>query len=382
MINRYLMSLIICCLLASGAAMANWPQWLGEEINTHHQADWKIEPAGNSVTFIPRGEQPKVWVLISRKAHSYDTALSTMLTVFRRELSSATFRVFLLPDNPATLKRWIQVAEENANLIYTVGSKATVAMHKVYAGGKLPVVSVNAKDPVLLGLTNSYETSGDNFAFTSLNLPADITFSFLRRFKPELTQIGILYAKSNTSAYLTQYLPLKEEAEQHGVQVFPIEVDEGVRGGSLQAVMKHQVAAMKATDPELENSLLWLTGSSSLLDRVDDIYTFSDKLPMLTVVPDAVNGSENSALMSVGVSFENNAHQAALYGIRILRDGEEPASLPVGLLSPPDISISFKQAERINVQIPFVLIEMASDIYAHNGGMIRAAGMSMETSDL
>ncbi|MCV5837905.1 hypothetical protein OFN62_33750, partial [Escherichia coli] len=81
-------------------------------------------------------------------------------------------------------------------------------------------------DPVLLGLTDNYHSSGNNFAYTSLNLPADITLSFLRRFKPSLTQIGVLYAKSNTSAYLTQFLPLQKEAEKQGLTVFPIEVDE------------------------------------------------------------------------------------------------------------------------------------------------------------
>lgn len=83
--------------------------------------------------------------------------------------------------------------------------------------------------------------------------------------------------------------------------------------------------------------------------------------------------------MSVGVGFENNAHQAALYGIEVLKKGADPASLPVGVLSPPDISISFKQAGRVDTQLPFVLIEMASDIYSQDGKLVRSSGMSMES---
>nr|AKN38697.1 hypothetical protein [Vibrio splendidus] len=45
---------------------------------------------------------------------------------------------------------------------------------------------------------------------------------------------------------------------------------------------------------------------------------------------------------------------------------------------PPDIAISFKQAERVNTPVPFVLLEMASDIYASDGSVVRSAGMSME----
>ena len=379
MIIRSYNLLIIIMLMVVTPAIAAWPNWLGEDLN--NDDIWQVNADQNFVEFIPYAEYPKVWVLVSRKAQSYDTALGAILKVYRQELSAATFRVFLLPNEPEQLQSWLKKAEKEANLIYTVGSKATVAVHQLYAGGQLPVVSVNAKDPVLLGLTDSYKSSHNNFAYTSLNLPANITLSFLSRFKPKLRQIGVLYAKTNTSAYVTQFLPLKQEAEANGISIFAIEVDESQPESTLNAVMNKQVSLMGKQDPHFEHSLLWLTGSSSLLSRIDDIYLSSKQLPLLTVVPNAVNNSEHSALMSVGVGFENNAHQAALYGIKILRDNIKPQELPVGVLSPPDISISFKQVDRLNTTIPFVLLEMASDIYADNGEMIRSAGMSMEKSN-
>lgn len=363
-------------LLPSSQALAAVPDWLGADLEQSSKHSWETVSNGQYVDFIPRNKYPKVWVLVSRKAKSYDTALATMLNVFRRELGNATFRVFLLPDSDEEIFQWTVLAESKADLIYTVGSKATVRLHRLYAGKRLPVVSVNAKDPVLLGLTDGYKTSHNNFAFTSLNLPADITLNFLLKFKPELNQIGVLYAKKNTSAYLTQYLPLKKEAQKRGIDVVTFEVDESQATSSLQTVMESQIATMQAAGAE--QSILWLTGSSSLLSRVDEINEWAQNIPLLTVVPDAVNNTEQSALMSVGVSFENNAHQAALYGISILRDGIKPQALPVGVLSPPDISINFQQAEAIQAKIPFVLIEMASDLYAPNGNTIRAAGMTMQ----
>ncbi|PKF79721.1 hypothetical protein CW749_08435 [Vibrio sp. vnigr-6D03] len=373
--------LLLVNVLLSPMSHAEWPEWLGEHLKKEKRAQWEINANDSDVLFSPRGEHPMVWVLVSRKADSYDVALSTILKVYRREMPSVSFRVFLLPNTMAGLRDWSLRAEKEASLIYTVGSRATVLLHKAYSGGKLPVVSVNAKDPVLMGLTDNYKTSGNNFAYTSLNLPAGVTLSFLRRFRPDLTQIGVLYAKSNTSAYLTQYLPLKNEAEKQGIRIFPIEVDEREPERSLGRVMREQVNAMKVDDQSLSNSLLWLTGSSSLLNRIDEINIYSEFLPLLTAVPDAVNGTAQSALMSVGVGFDNNAHQAALYGLDILKTGIAPASLPVGVLSPPDISISFKQAERVNTQVPFVLIEMASDIYARDGSVVRSSGMSMEHNE-
>ncbi|ASG07535.1 hypothetical protein CEQ50_08135 [Vibrio anguillarum] len=371
--------LLLALTAFSSVSLADWPEWLGERLQAEKVVQWEINANDNDVLFAPRGEYPMVWVLVSRKADAYDVALSTILKVFRREMPNVSFRAFLLPKSQEELAAWTKAADKKANMIYTVGSSATVSLHKIYAGGKLPVVSVNAKDPVLLGLTDNYHSSGNNFAYTSLNLPADITLSFLRRFKPSLTQIGVLYAKSNTSAYLTQFLPLQKEAEKQGVKVFPIEVDENNPELALQHVMQTTIESMKVNDGNLCQSLLWLTGSSSLLNRLDEINLHSEPLPLLTAVPDAVNGTQQSALMSVGVGFENNAHQAAFYGIEVLKKGVDPGSLPVGVLSPPDISISFKQAGRVDTQLPFVLIEMASDIYSQDGKLVRSAGMSMES---
>ncbi|WP_371976758.1 ABC transporter substrate binding protein [Enterovibrio norvegicus] len=360
------------------ATPLDWPEWMGETVKLAAKDDWTFEGTNGELQISPRKSAPTVWVIVSRKAASYDTALLTMLNVYKQEFDSISFNVVKLPETVDELKQVLDSADQQAQLIYTVGSKATVAVHKIYQGGKLPVVSVNAKDPVLMGLLDDYRGSGDNFAFTSLNLPANVTLSFLLKYMPELSQIGVLYARSNKSAYLTQFLPLQQEAERRGIRVLGFEVDESIEDQTLERVMASEISTLKSQDAHLENTLLWLTGSSSLLARVDEINGLSQNLPLLTVVPEAVNGDEHSALMSVGVSFVNNAHQAALYGIRILRDGEKAGSLPVGVISPPDISISFRQAKRLEKAVPLVLLEMASDVYSENGGVVRSQGMSVE----
>ncbi|WP_407637576.1 ABC transporter substrate binding protein [Enterovibrio calviensis] len=364
--------------VSSYATPSDWPDWMGETVKLTAEEDWTFEGNDDELHIAPRKSNPTIWVIVSRKAASYDTALLTMLNVYQQEFDSVSFNVVKLPKTEVELEQVLDAAEQRAQLIYTVGSKATVAVHKQYQGGKLPVVSVNAKDPVLMGLIDNYRGSGDNFAFTSLNLPANVTLSFLLKYMPDLSQIGVLYARTNKSAYLTQFLPLQQEAERRGIRVLGFEVDESMEDQTLERVMASEISALKSQDPQLENTLLWLTGSSSLLARVDEINGLSQSLPLLTVVPEAVNGDEHSALMSVGVSFVNNAHQAALYGIRILRDGEKAGGLPVGVISPPDISISFRQAKRLEKAVPLVLLEMASDVYSENGSVVRSQGMSVE----
>ena len=373
---RVLLIWVACCLPTYAAT--EWPTWLGEELQPKTASHWRAEPVSEGVSFVPARSLSKILVLVSRKASSYDIALKTLLNVYSTQLPQVQWVVKHLPTDNAMLADLLYRAESEVDLVYTLGSKATVSVHKVYQGGLLPVVSVNSKDPVLLGLTDDYLGTGSNFAFTSLNLLADVTLRIMQRFNPELKQIGILYSRTNQSAYLTQFLPMKEFAEQVGITIVPIVVDESKSTMELKSVMSAAMTQLKQTDPELDNSLLWLTGSSSLLARVGEINQLSEQLALISAVPDVVNGTEASALMSFGVSFVNNATQAALYGIQILKKEVVVGDLPVGVISPPDISISFKQADRIQQSIPFELMEMASDVYGTDGRMIRSNGMSVE----
>ncbi|PSW05694.1 ABC transporter substrate-binding protein [Photobacterium lipolyticum] len=376
--------LIALAWSSSSFAVSQWPTWLGEDLQPLKSSHWQAKTSRDGVEFMPMESIPKILVIVSRQAISYDIALKTLLGIYSRELPQAHIMVRKLPaaeDSDDTQQLLIQMlldAEDKTSLIYTVGSKATVAVRHIYKGGKVPVVSVNAKDPVQLGLIESDQGSGDNFAFTSLNLSADVTLTFMKRFKPSLKQIGILYAKNNQSAYTTQYLPLKKVAEKNGVKIVPIIVDEEDPFLGLDVSMRRAIHELQQDDPTLGNSLLWLTGSSSLLSRMAEINAYSDGLAVISAVPDVVKSGPDSALMSFGVSFVNNAHQAGLYGLQILRGKVKPGELPVGHISPPDIAVSFEQAQRIGQQIPFVLMEMASDVYGTNGSVIRSKGKSMQ----
>ncbi len=361
-------------------AAPQWPEWLGEDLQPEHSSHWQAQTSAEGVTFVPAQSVPKVMFIVSRKSKSYDIALATLMGVFSRELPQAHLVVRLLPTGSDALARLLTDAEKQVHLIYTLGSKATVSVRRAYRGGKLPVVSVNAKDPVQLGLITDYQGSGDNFAFTSLNLPSDVTLAFLKRFNPELQQIGVLYAKANMSAYLTQYLPLKKVAQRSGLKIVPIVVQEDDPSHTLKVAMQKGITELQQEDVELKKTVLWLTGSSSLLARVDEINQYSRKLALISAVPDVVRQGQDSALMSFGASFVNNAHQAALYGLKVIRGETTPGDLPVGVISPPDIAINFEQAQRIDQAIPFVLMEMASEVYGTDGTTIRAQGKSVEES--
>ena len=81
-----------------------------------------------------------------------------------------------------------------------------------------------------------------------------------------------------------------------------------------------------------------------------------------------------SATLSIGISFESNAHLAALYGIKVLRGKAKVGDLKVGVVSPPDIAINFRKVRKIGLKMPFSFVEGANFIYDYDGQSVRAGG--------
>jgi putative ABC transport system substrate-binding protein len=104
----------------------------------------------------------------------------------------------------------------------------------------------------------------------------------------------------------------------------------------------------------------------------------ANNIPVVSLFPDLVRAGEVSAVLSVGVSFDSNSLLAALYGVRILQGEASPGELPVGVITPPDIAISFAKTREIDLKIPFAFFESATFIYDPNGELVREQGQPVE----
>ena len=138
---------------------------------------------------------------------------------------------------------------------------------------------------------------------------------------------------------------------------------------------------MRKSDPDLTKSLFWLTGSTSVFLEIKTINEYADRVPVISVVPEIVKAGPDTAAMAIGVSFESNAHLAAIYGAEILSGRTKAGNLKVGLVSPPDIAISFLKAREIGMRVPFQFYETASFIYDYDGKAVRTVTTKIDTEN-
>ncbi len=369
---------------APAATPAYWP-WFKHGEGVHK--NWLVEQQGGPewVRITPRfqasaGQTRKIMVMYPRPSSAYDIAITKILDVFADKTLNVELTVTNFGLQEARGRAALAAAhDEHFDLIMTMGSEATAWLWDRYRGGVLPVLSVCSKDPVVLGQSPGYNKgSGTNFAFTSLNMPIEAQMAYVNELKPRLRNIAILVDSRNVSAVETQSKPVIDYLRPRGVRVMELAVqDPNNAKAELERMMRDATAQMTRNDPDLTSSIYWVTGSTSVFREIATINAHAGRAAVLSAVPDVVRGGDDSAVLSIGISFESNAHVAAVYAADLIRGRAKASELKVGLVSPPDITINFRKVRDIGMTVPLSFFEAAGTIYDYDGRAVRVDGVNV-----
>jgi putative tryptophan/tyrosine transport system substrate-binding protein len=327
------------------------------------------------------GQYKRLLAIYPRPSSAYDIAITKILSVFEDKLLDVQITAVNFMNDPAKGRAIMKMAEIGGfDAILSMGSETTAWLWDSYRGGKLPVITVCSKDPVVLGQSPGYNRgSGTNFAFTSLNMPIDVQMAYMNELKPKLRNIAVLVDSRNVSAIETQAKPVMDYAKSRGIRTLELAVQNPANAKSeLERMVREATAAMTRNDPDLSNSIYWVTGSTSVFGEIATINAHSGRAAVISVVPEIVRGGDDSAVLSIGISFESNAHLAAVYAADVLRGRAKTPELKVGVVTPPDIAISFRKVRDIGMTVPLSFFEAAGTIYDYDGKAVRIDGVSVQ----
>jgi putative ABC transport system substrate-binding protein len=203
-------------------------------------------------------------------------------------------------------------------------------------------------------------------------MPLDVQMAYVEQLRPSLKNLGILVDNNNVSAVETQSKPMLEYAKARGVRVMELGVVNSQNAqAELAKLVPEAVRSMQKNDFDLQNSMFWITGSTSVFKEIKTINANAFRVPVISAVPEVVGPGDDSAVLSIGISFESNSHLSAVYAAEILLQGKKAGALKVGVVSPPDIAINFRKAREIGMRIPFSFFESATTIYDYDGKRVR-----------
>lgn len=328
-------------------------------------------------------EKKDILILLSKTSSAYSISINTMLSELCTQNINCHITIRQILKSNSQNEFLQSITHKKPDLIFSMGSAATEFLHTKYNGeGKIPVVSVCSKDPHLMGLLKEDSMPTYNIAYTSLDVPVTLQMKYMKSIVEELKFIVILYAKSNSSAIKTQVNPLITICDSLHIKYSEVIVTK-TESDDIKKELTHKTDSLailiNSDITYKDRSLFWITGCTKVFENIDVINQSARTIPVLSAMPSVVKEGENSAALSIGVSFENNALKAVDYGVKILKGINKPSDFEVGKVTPPDIAINFMRIKHCGdwLKIPFNLFENATFVYDYNGICRRRNGKTV-----
>jgi putative ABC transport system substrate-binding protein len=240
-----------------------------------------------------------------------------------------------------------ELAASNVEVIVTFGYPAAVTAKK---GTMLPVVAINAGDPVGTGLVASLAKPGGNLTGIS-DVSAEVTpkrMELLKQIAPNLRRVAMLWNADDLG------MTLRYRASESGAKALGIDIQAlGVRE---PADFDQAFTAMTRDRPD---AILMVTDSLTILNR-KAVFEFAaaHRLPSIYEFDSLVR---DGGLMSYGPDQDESFDRLAALVDRVLK-GAKPAELPFEEPTLFKFALNLKTAKAMDLAVPPALLARADEV--------------------
>jgi putative ABC transport system substrate-binding protein len=240
-----------------------------------------------------------------------------------------------------------ELAASKVDLIITSGYPPALAAKK---GTTLPVVAINAGDPVGTGLVASLAQPGGNITGIS-DVSAEVTpkrLELLKEIAPKLRRVAVLWNADDLGMTL-RYRASEAGARRLGVSLQPLGVREPNDFDQAFGTMSR----------ELPDAILMVTDSLTVLNR-KRVFEFAaaHRLPAIYEFDFLVR---DGGLMSYGPDQNESFERIAALVDRIFK-GAKPADLPFEQPTLFRFALNLKTAKSIGLEAPLSLLVQADEV--------------------
>lgn len=246
----------------------------------------------------------------------------------------------------------------DVDLFFTLGTHSTVRMIK--AEKETPIVFTSLADPENAGIVDDWKSSGANY--TGVETPKYITMVIkLMHSLVPFKRLGMVYIQGAPSheGAIRQVKKLSEELGFVFVAKGFKNRDENRKLLPKETILNNLREALDSvlsqTDVFFVNtSKTYLTNFSIFRNKFVKYGTMSSGDPIYI---------RKGIIMGIGRNVKEFGRQTAEYAVKILKDGVDPATLPMDIGVTFTIEINLKAAEMVNYHPAVDLLGAADEIY-------------------
>jgi putative ABC transport system substrate-binding protein len=258
-----------------------------------------------------------------------------------------------------TIRRW---RSEGVELFFAVEEEAALLLMREVKDK--PVVFACSKDPVLSGVVKSLDPTVSNAAGACLEIDLGEVLRLFRDAVPGLRRLGVLLPRGAAGA-AAEASRAELALAATGLEApgpAPVLVRQEVDRAAGEAGLREAVNALSGRGVQA----VWLPDDPFLKDRVEDVARFANeaRLPLLATHP---AGVRRHVVAGIAPDYRRLGVKAAALAAKVLRDGEDPGKLPVGVVRAWHVIVNLKAAERARVVVSIRALTQADVIITRDG---------------
>ncbi|GAA1054662.1 putative ABC transport system substrate-binding protein [Dietzia sp. 2505] len=228
-----------------------------------------------------------------------------------------------------------QFAADDLDLTLAVATPAAQAMAQNIIN--IPLLFTAVTDPVSAELVDSMEEPGANVTGTSDAAPIDEQLELLKEIVPDAERVGIVYASGEVNSQV--------QVDQAEEAAGPLDLEIVTQTVTTVNEIQQAVEALGDVDAiYVPTDNMVVSGIASLVQVAE-----SKQIPVIAAEEGTVEGG---AVATLGIDYTELGRQTGEMALRILRDGEDPATMPVETATEFTYVVNEAAAERQGVTIP------------------------------
>jgi putative ABC transport system substrate-binding protein len=234
----------------------------------------------------------------------------------------------------------VELLTMGLDVLVTVGTPSTLAAKQ--ATSTLPIVFMNVRDPVGVGLVGSLARPGGNVTGVSQGASTQLgakRVELLRTMVPGLTKLASIQDAANPAVNALGFADIQKAADVLDVQVQALEVHTPDELATILANAAHWPAGGLI----VAQSGLFFKERARIAELAAGMH-----LPAIYYATEFV---EAGGLMSYGTTQRSTYQRAAVYVDKVLR-GTDTAELPIEQLTTVDFAVNANAAQVLGISIP------------------------------
>ncbi|SJZ30974.1 ABC transporter substrate-binding protein [Selenihalanaerobacter shriftii] len=211
----------------------------------------------------------------------------------------------------------------------------------------IPILITAVTDPKAAGLVKNLKRPGTNVTGTSDLTPVRKQLQLLKKIKPNIQNIGIIYNAGETNS-VVQAKIAEKAAKDLGLNL-----ENGTVSTTSDVLQATQtlIGKVDAFYVPTDNTV------ASAIEAVVKVASEED-LPLVVGEEGMV---ERGALATIGINYYKLGKQTGEMAVKVIK-GADPAQMPIEYLKTTELIINKDAAEKMNVSIPQEILDNAKEV--------------------